>query len=180
MSDPSSTARVSPPSGRSLHSVLVLAPIGCWSSGLAFDVASLFSGDPAFLVRVGTWLTGAGLVAAVVAGIAGMVAAGPIPDGTAAQRRMLAHMGLVMTLLVLYAFGLILRLAVQLGGPAVPSTLAISATGVLLVGITGWTGRAVRRSRPIGGGGRRLEAAGMESGEGSQRRDSNRRADSDS
>ncbi|OZM79968.1 DUF2231 domain-containing protein [Pseudonocardia sp. MH-G8] len=160
MPDRSSTKHNEPPSRRSVHAVLVIAPIGCWSSGLALDVASLLSADPALLVRVGTWSTGAGLVGAVVAGIAGMVAAAPIPNGTVAQRKVLAHMGLVMGLLVLYAFGLILRVAVQVGGPAAPSTLAISAAGVLLVGITGWTGRGIRRSRPFGGGERRPEAAG--------------------
>lgn len=136
---------LSPP--RSLHAVLVVAPIGCWSAGLVLDVASLFSADPGFLVRAGTWLTGMGLIAAIVAGIAGMVTAAPIPAATAAQNRVLVHLGLVMTLLVLYAFGLILRMAVQLGGPATTSTLAISASGVLILGVIVRTGRAVRRTR---------------------------------
>lgn len=133
--------------GRSAHSVLVLAPIGCWFAGLALDVASHFSADAALLVRTATWLTGAGLIGAVVAGVAGMVVAAPIPTGTPASRRVLVHVGLVMTLLVLYPFGLILRLAVETGRPAALSTIAISAAGVLVVSMTGWTGGVVRRSR---------------------------------
>jgi hypothetical protein len=57
------------------------------------------------------------------------------------------HLGLVMTALVLYPFGLILRAAVQVSQLAAPSTLAISAVGVLLVSAIGYTGRVVRRSR---------------------------------
>ena len=166
MSDTSAPRGVRVQPARSVHSVLVLAPIGCWSASLVLDVASRFSADPALLVRVSAWLTGAGLIGAVIAGIAGMVAATPIPPGTAANRRVLVHMGLVMTLLVLYAFGLVLRAAVQVGQPAAPSTLVISAAGVLVLGVTGYTGRELRRSR----------RAGVSTG--SQRADRNGRADS--
>ena len=176
MSDPSPSTEALPPPGRSAHSFLVVGPIGCWFAVLVLDVASRFSADPGLLVRTGTWLTGAGLIGAVVAGVAGMVAAAPIPEGAPAHRRLLVHVGLVMTLLVHYAFGLILRLAVQVGGPAAPSTLAISATGVLVVGMTGWMGRAVRRSRR---GSAPAEAAGTDPGHGSQHADRNGPADSE-
>jgi uncharacterized membrane protein len=147
MSDPSfdQSAEVRP--GHSLHGFLVVAPIGCWSASLVLDIASWFAPDPALLVRISAWLVGAGLITATVAGVAGMVEAAPIPPGTAANRRVLVHLGLVMTALVLYAFGLILRAAVQVGQPAAPSTLAISAVGALLVGLIAYTGRVVRRSR---------------------------------
>jgi uncharacterized membrane protein len=151
-----------------VHSLLVVVPIGCWIAALVVDVASRFSAGPVQLVRAGTWLTGAGLIGAVVAGVAGMVVAAPIPTSAPAHRRLLVHVGLVLALLVLYPFGLVLRLAVEAGGAAAPSTLAVSAAGVLVVGVTGWTGRAVRRSRR---GSRPV-------GHDSQRADSDGRADS--
>ncbi|MBW0108843.1 DUF2231 domain-containing protein [Pseudonocardia sp. KRD-182] len=131
----------------SVHARLVLAPAGCWSAGLVLDIASRFSAEPDALVRIATGLTGLGLVGAVVAGVAGMVEAAPVPDGSAAHRRMLVHLGVALTVTVLVAFGLIVRSAVQDGGPAAPATLATSAIGVLLLVATAATGRAVRRAR---------------------------------
>jgi uncharacterized membrane protein len=147
MSDPSVGQPSEIRAGHSLHGYLVVAPIGCWFASLVLDIASWFAPDPALPVRISAWLVGGGLITATVAGVAGMVEAAPIPPGTAANRRVLVHLGLVMTALVLYAFGLILRAAVQVGQPAAPSTLAISAVGVLLVGLIAYTGRVVRRSR---------------------------------
>lgn len=126
-----------------MHSVLVLAPIGCWSAALVLDVGSRFG--PGALVGVATWLVGLGMVGAVVAGVAGMVEAAPVPTGSTPHRRVLVHLGLVMTVMVLYAFGFVLRSAVEVGGPATASTLATSVLGVLVLGATAWTGRAVRR-----------------------------------
>lgn len=131
----------------SVHACLVLAPAACWTAAPILDVASRFSSDPDGLVRIATWSTGLGLVGAVVAGIAGMVAAAPIPAGSEAHRRVLVHLGMAMTATVLVAFGLIVRSAVQGGGPAAPATLAISTTGLLLLVGTAATGRAVRRAR---------------------------------
>ncbi len=131
---------------RSVHASLVLAPTACWTAAPVLDVASRFTGDPG-LVRIATWSTGLGLVGAVVAGIAGMVAAAPIPAGSEAHRRVLVHLGVAMAGTVLVAFGLIVRSAVQGGGPAAPATLAISTTGLLLLVATAAAGRAVRRAR---------------------------------
>lgn len=132
---------------RSMHARIVLVPAGCWSAGLVLDIASRFSAEPAALVRAATWLTGLGLAGAIIAGIAGMVEAAPVPIGSAADRRVLVHLGVAMATTVLVAFGLILRTAVQDGGPAAPATVATSALGMLVLLATAGTGRLVRRAR---------------------------------
>jgi uncharacterized membrane protein len=147
----------------SVHTSLVLAPAACWTAAPILDLASRFGSDPDSLVRIATWSTGLGLVGAVVAGIAGMIAAAPIPAGSAAHRRVLVHLGAAMAVTVLVAFGLIVRSAVQGGGPAAPTTLAISATGVLLLvapAATGAGGPPGAGPARCAGGGRRPDGAG--------------------
>jgi uncharacterized membrane protein len=132
---------------RSAHSVLVVAPIACWSAGLVLDVASRFGPDPALLVRTATWLMGIGLLTAVVAGLAGMAAGAPIPTGTTTFRRLLLHLGLVLATLVFLTFAFLQRLATQHGEPAAVSTILLSAGGVLLALAAGSFGRTVRQLR---------------------------------
>lgn len=132
---------------RSAHAWLVLAPAGCWSAALVLDIASRFGAEPGALVRLATWMTGLGLAGAVVAAVAGMVEAAPVPTGSAAHRRVLVHLGAAMAATVLVAFGLILRSTVQDGGPATPATLATSAAVVAVLVATAGTGRAVHRTR---------------------------------
>lgn len=132
---------------RSVHARLALAPAACWTAAPILDLASRFSSDPDSLVRIASWSTGLGLVGAVVAGIAGMVEAAPIPAGSRTHRRVLVHLGVAMAAAVLMAFGVIVRSAVQGSGPAAPATLAISAAGMLMLVATAGTGRAVRRAR---------------------------------
>lgn len=146
--------------GRGPHSFLVLVPIVCWPTGLLLDVGSRFSAAAAVLVRVSTWLVGVGLVGAVVAGVAGMVAAVPVSAETPAYRWVLVHLGLVMTLLVVSAMTLVVRTAIQHGQPAELMTLASSAVAVLLLSLTSYAGRGVRRRR------RAPQSAGTSSGPG--------------
>lgn len=134
--------------GRSTHSLLVVAPIASWVAAAALDVASMVSAEPALLVRTSTWLVGVGLVGAVVAGLAGMVEAAPIPTDSAAYRRVLLHLGVVMAVTVLYAFTLILRLAAQdENGRGSVWSFAASALGLLVLAAVGFSGRAVTRVR---------------------------------
>lgn len=132
---------------RSAHSLLVVAPIAWWTAAAALDAASLLAPEPAFLVSTSTWLVGAGLVAALVAGLVGMVNAAPIPTDTAVYRRVLLHLGAVMVVTVLYAFALILRLAADEGERTTAWTPAASALGLVVLAAVGFSGRTVTRLR---------------------------------
>ena len=140
--------------GRGVHSALVTVPIGCWALSLIFDVVSRVSTVPAALVNDSTWLVGAGLASAVAAGIAGLAQAAPMREGSRAYRQVLVHGGLIMAVMVFYAFTLILRSADQSGPRAAISTVAMSAGGMLAVVVSAYAGRMVghrragRQSRP--------------------------------
>lgn len=140
-------AALHPAGRRSTHAWIVLVPAGCWSAALLLDIASRFSAEPGALVRAATWLTGLGLAGAIFAGVAGMVEAAPVRPGSAAHRRVLVHLGVAMAATVLVTFGLILRTAVQDGGPAAAGSVAISVAVISVLAATAGTGRAVRRAR---------------------------------
>lgn len=134
-----------PATGRrmAVHPALVPVPIGCWVASLVFDIASRYVTDPAFLSRGSTWLTGIGLIAAVIAGIAGFVDSIPVPPGTRAHRAVLVHMGLVMCTIVLYATGFFLRLGPGEQRAVSLPVLALSVVSFLVLVATGYYGGAV-------------------------------------
>lgn len=129
------------------HGLLVVAPISLWVGVLVLDVASRYGADPAFLVRTATWLVAAGLLASVVAGIAGAIAAAPVPNGTRAYRRVVLHLYLALLTAVFWVVALILRRAVMTGGPATTSMIVLSVVGAALVSVLAVVGRAVARAR---------------------------------
>lgn len=67
--NPHGTATVA---GHPLHPILVTLPIGFLVGALLSDLAFFWSADP-FWVRVSLWLIGTGLVAGVVAAVAGFI-----------------------------------------------------------------------------------------------------------
>lgn len=152
--DRSATAAVGPTDARAVrrrgagpHSVLVVAPISLWVGVLVLDAGSRYGVDPAFLVRTATWLVGAGLLASVVAGIAGAVEAAPVAPGTRAYRRVVLHLYLALLTVVFWVVALILRLAMVTGGPATTPMIVLSAAGAVLVSVVVVVGRAVARAR---------------------------------
>lgn len=126
-----------------LHPLLATLPIGSWLASLVFDVGSRFVAEPGFLTRGSTWLVAIGLVGAVVAGVFGMVDAAPVSTGTPAHRAVMIHLGLVMSVLTLYAIGLVFRTAAAADRPVGLPLLALSAASVLVVVATAFAGRAV-------------------------------------
>lgn len=105
----------------------MIVPIGCWALSLILDAVSRVSRVPAPVVNDSTWLVGVGLVSAVAAGIAGMVQAAPMREGSHAYRQVLVHGGLIMAVMVFYGFALILPSAQPPGPRAATSTMVMSS-----------------------------------------------------
>lgn len=129
---------------RSLHARLVIAPIGCWVGSGVLDVASRFvAGRPGVLIHTSTWLVGIGLISAVVAGVAGMVEAAPIPTDTAAYRRVIVHLGLVMATMVVWVVAFVLRLDGPADQPAGVGVLVMASVGTVVLGATVYAGQSI-------------------------------------
>lgn len=128
------------PYGHPLHPIFVTIPIGAWVASLVFDVASLWAEDPQVFATGARWLIGIGIVAAVLAAVFGLLDLVAIPRGTRAFRTGLVHMGLNLTVVVLFAAGLVLRLGPFDEAPVPLPPLLVTIVALLLLLVSGWLG----------------------------------------
>jgi uncharacterized membrane protein len=122
--------------GNPIQPVLVTFPVGLFACAFVFDLARL-AGAPGMLGEVGYWTTVAGLVAAVLAMVAGMVDLWDVPSGP--TRRAVTTFNLVnaamtgMFLLVCLMRAALPERAASGGLVAVEAlALAVGALGVRL------------------------------------------------
>jgi nitrite reductase/ring-hydroxylating ferredoxin subunit/uncharacterized membrane protein len=127
--------------GHPLHVILVDLPIGFWIGSFLADLAFLWRGD-AFWFDVAWYLIAAGVVAAVLAAVPGLLDyLGSVPPYSEAKSTALLHGLLNGGATLLYAFNLWWRT-----GPdaAVGSewwvSFGLSAVGIGLISYTGWLG----------------------------------------
>jgi uncharacterized membrane protein len=66
-------------------------PIGAWTLSLVFDLVSRWSGEPEVVVKASFWLIGAGILAALLAAVFGLLDLRTIPRGTPAFTTGLTH-----------------------------------------------------------------------------------------
>jgi uncharacterized membrane protein len=123
--------------GHPLHPILVTLPIGLLVSTLLSDLASWGTGD-VFWARASLWLVGAGLVAGVVAALAGLIDFLGSADIRKLSEAWLHFLGNAVVML-LAAISLYLRFNDTTG--AVSSTqILLSFCIVALLAVTGWLG----------------------------------------
>jgi uncharacterized membrane protein len=126
-----------------VHPMLVPIPIGCWVAGAIFDIASHLVGDPGFLTRGATWLLTIGVITAIIAGLAGLVDAMPIPPGTAANRAAVIHLSVATLTTLVQTTNLMLRLGTPDDRPVPVPEVALSVLAFLLLAGTGYYGGMV-------------------------------------
>lgn len=127
------------PHGHPFHPVLVTIPIGAWVASLVFDLVSTTADDPEIFATGAYWLTGIGVVGAVVAAVFGLLDLLSVPAGTKARRTGQLH--LVLNLAVTAAFAV--SFAIRRGDTAdeVSSGLiALSVVALAVLGLSGWLG----------------------------------------
>ncbi len=133
--------------GHPLHPLSVLFPIAFLAAALVTDVVYWFTRDP-FWARASFWLIAAGLATGVIAAIIGMsdfLQIERVRKRTAGW----AHMVLNVTLLVLTAINLYLRLGNPLGA-ILPWGLILSIIVGTLTSISGWFGAELSYRHKIG------------------------------
>ncbi|MCF6427688.1 DUF2231 domain-containing protein [Amycolatopsis tucumanensis] len=144
---PSQPESATPPARRRkvlLHPLLVTVPIGCWMASAVFDVASRSADRPAEFTTASTWLVVIGLLAAVIAGLAGFVESLPIPVGTVAHRRFVVHLMFAGAVLVLYMLDYLMRLGAPPDRPVPAGLVVFSLVNAAVLVVTMGTGAAIR------------------------------------
>ncbi|HJR24292.1 MAG TPA: DUF2231 domain-containing protein [Acidimicrobiales bacterium] len=131
---------VAGPYGHPFHPILVTVPIGAWVASLVFDLTSRWSGEPEVFVKGSFWLIAIGIVGALAAALFGLLDLLTIPRGTPAFRTGLAHMGLNLTVVGLFAASFLLRRDHLDEGDVTVAAFVCSAIALALLVVSGWLG----------------------------------------
>jgi uncharacterized membrane protein len=127
------------PYGHPFHPLLVTVPIGAWVASLVFDIAARAADDPSALAEGAYWLILIGIIGALLAALFGLMDLLTIPRGTRAFTTGLTHMGLNLTVVVLFVINFLVRGS---DGKDDPTTLPFILTivALLILGVSGWLG----------------------------------------
>lgn len=123
--------------GHPVHPMLVVFPLGLFTTGVVFDIVFLLVDNPVMAI-VSFWMITTGIVGGLLAAPFGLIDWLAIPNGTRAKRIGLLHgLGnLVVMLLFIISWSMRVGDAVDPGGWAF--VLALAGIGLALV--TGWLG----------------------------------------
>lgn len=124
--------------GHAVHPMLIVFPLGLFSTAVVFDVLYLVTDGSNFAVSA-AYTIAAGLVGGVVAALFGLVDWLGIPDNTRAKRIGTLHGVGNLVVVVLFAISWLLRAGADGWEPGV-AALICSFAGVVLAGVTGWLG----------------------------------------
>lgn len=121
--------------GHPIHPMLVPIPIGLWIFSLVCDLIQAGgSANPAWQT-VALYSMGGGIVGALLAALPGLVDLLSLPAGP--RKTALTHMGINLTVVVLYVINLWLRVQ----SPEKPGiALWLSVLGIGLLVVSGWLG----------------------------------------
>jgi uncharacterized membrane protein len=129
------------PYGHPFHPLLVTVPIGAWTASLVFDIASHVTSGPGFLAQGSLWLIAVGVIGALAAACTGFLDLFGIPAATPAFRTALVHMTLNLVVTAGYVAGFAWRYgSYHRPGPVAAGPLALSAVGLVLLGVSGFLG----------------------------------------
>ena len=123
--------------GHSVHPIMIVFPLGLLATSVVFDVIHLIWGNPLF-ATVSYWMIVAGLIGGLLAAPFGLVDWMSIPAGTRARSVGLAHGGVNLLVMAVFAVSWYLRSGAPERPPMSASALAIC--GFLLALVGGWLG----------------------------------------
>ena len=123
--------------GHAVHQMLIVFPLGLFSTAVIFDVIHLISGGATWSL-VSYWMIAAGIIGGLCAALFGAIDWSKIPSGTRAYRIGVLHGLGNVVVVALFAVSWWLRRP----DPGNPSAVAI---GFMIVGaalslVTGWLG----------------------------------------
>ncbi|EMY33583.1 hypothetical protein D477_014121 [Arthrobacter crystallopoietes BAB-32] len=127
------------PYGHPFHPILITLPIGAWISAVIFDIAAMITREPQVFERGAVWLTGIGIVGALVAALFGFMDYSQIAGRTKAKKTATIHMGLNLITVVLFVVAFLLRMAAGYDEVSVEGFI-ISLVGLGLLSASGYLG----------------------------------------
>lgn len=118
-----------------IHPMLVSLPIGLWIFSFVCDLTFVLGQGVSLWATLGFWTMIGGLAGALLAAIPGVIDMLSLRGQP--KKIALAHMGLNLTVVALYAVNLWMRL----GGTAIAGLpLALSVAAIALLAVSGWLG----------------------------------------
>ena len=122
-------------SGHPIHPMLVTLPIGLWIFSLVCDLFFVFGAGAPVWNTVALYTMAGGIAGALLAAVPGFIDLLSLPHEP--KKTALIHMAINLTVVVLYAVNLWLRISApaDLTGP-----IWLSAVSVGLLAISGWLG----------------------------------------
>ena len=123
--------------GHPIHQMLIVFPLGLFSTAVIFDVIHLVHGGPTWSM-VSYWMIAAGIIGGLCAAVFGAIDWWGIPSGTRAYSIGVLHGLGNVVVVALFAVSWLLRRA----NPGSPSTVAIvfMIVGAAISLVTGWLG----------------------------------------
>jgi len=125
-----------------IHPMLVVFPIGLWIFSLACDLIRMIGGPGDAWPTVALYSMMGGFIGALCAAVPGFVDLLFYTGGGPPVRKIaLTHMAINLTVVVLYAINLWLRIREPVSlGPGVSTPVVLSIVGVALLFVSGWLG----------------------------------------
>ena len=122
--------------GHPLHPMLVPIAIGCWIFSVAADLLCLATGarDPWNVLAYYTMI--GGILGALAAALPGLIDLLSLPHG-AIKRTAVAHMGINLTVVAMFAYNAWLRHA---NPESLTVPMALSFVAILMLLVSGWLG----------------------------------------
>ena len=117
--------------GHPIHPMLVPLPIGMWVLSLACDIIAAFAADPTSWKTVALYAMIGGIIGALLAAVFGLIDLLSLPARI--RSTALAHMGINLTIVVLFVIDAWLRLSGS-------DPVWLSVVAILLLLVSGWLG----------------------------------------
>ena len=127
------------PYGHPFHPILITVPIGAWIAAVIFDLAVIFTDDAEVFTRGAVWLTGIGIVGALVAALFGFLDYTQLAAGTKAKKTATIHMALNLLVTVLFLIAFLVRQAAGYQDLSVVGFI-LSIIGLGLLSASGYLG----------------------------------------
>jgi uncharacterized membrane protein len=122
--------------GHPIHPMLVALPIGMWVFSLAADLIGLRSAAPETWHAAALYSMVGGIIGALAAAVAGVIDMLSLQDRDI-KHTALKHMGINLTVVVLYAVNAWMR---SHGSISAGAALGLSVVSILLLLVSGWLG----------------------------------------
>ncbi len=119
-----------------IHPMLVVFPIGMWVFSLIGDIVVRAGGNPAW-APAAYYAMGVGIIGALAAAIFGLIDLLSIPQGTRARKLGYWHLGINLSVTVLFIVNFYLR---SVGPPVDLTPFILSIVGIAALLVSGWLG----------------------------------------